>query len=186
MLKIHIDQISELGLDLNQAVDAASLPLLGAICQEELLSFTQTIDVRIHTSIAGETVLIEGYASTAVRIACSRCLEPFGLKIKTDISTTALPDMPPLTDTDAGDGTELTGDDMEVLVYHGQRIDLDDEIAQQIIMALPFKPLCRQTCKGLCSRCGINLNHTPCQCPSQDESNPFAVLKTLSLPKKQE
>jgi uncharacterized protein len=186
MLTIHLDQITELGLDLSQAVEACTLPLLHAVCQEGALRFTRPVDVRIHATIAGETILIEGKLSTRVRIACSRCLDPFDLKIDTDISTTALPHMPSMNAADAGDDTELKGEDIDVMVYHGESIDLDDEVAQQIIMALPFKPLCRKTCKGLCSHCGADLNKAPCQCPAKDESSPFAVLKSLSLPKKQE
>jgi uncharacterized protein len=186
MLTIHLEQITEQGLDLSQAVEACTLPLLNAVCQEGSLRFTRPVDVRIHATIAGETILIEGKLSTGVRLACSRCLDPFDLKIDTDISTTALPDMTSMSTTDAGDDTELKGEDIDVIFYHGKSIDLGDEIAQQIIMALPFKPLCSQTCKGLCSHCGADLNKAPCQCPAQDESSPFAVLKSLSLPKKQE
>jgi uncharacterized protein len=75
---------------------------------------------------------------------------------------------------------------MDVITYMGDSIDLRDEVAQQIIMALPFKPLCRNNCKGLCSRCGIDLNHQACQCHNQNQGSPFAVLKTLNFPTKKD
>ena len=81
---------------------------------------------------------------------------------------------------------ELAAHEMEVLAYSGNSIDLRDEIAQQLIMALPFNPQCSQACRGLCSRCGANLNTTTCQCTSEDEGNPFAVLKNLALPSREE
>lgn len=186
MLSINIDQITELGLDLIEKVDAAALPLLNELSQESSLRFIRPVDVRIRATVADATVLIDGSLSTSLRMACSRCLNSFDLKIDTDISVTAVPKTPSTIDGDADHDMELTIDDMDLMAFSGDRIDLDDEIAQQIIMALPFKPLCLSTCKGLCSRCGADLNQAPCHCMSSDEANPFSVLKALSLPKKQE
>lgn len=186
MLQIHIGSITEQGLDLDEQVDAALLPLLKAAALDGALTFTRPVHVRIHATLAGETVLIDGSADCVVRIPCSRCLEPFDFNIETDFSVTAVPEIRSVRDTDSADGIELTGEDMDVIAYSGDSIDLADEIAQQVIMTLPFKPLCRDTCKGLCNRCGVDLNNTPCTCTSQDESNPFAVLQTLSFPEDKE
>ena len=88
-----------------------------------------------------------------------------------------------MTDTDTVDDIELAADEMEVIAYSGDSIDIADEIAQQIIMAIPFKHLCSDGCKGLCPRCGADLNKKPCKCSSEGESNPFAALNALSFPK---
>ena len=184
MLRIHIGSITEHGINLDERVDAAFLPLLNAVSREGAVYFTRPVHVSIQATRVGETVLIGGTAKTRVRIPCSRCLEPFDLNVETDFSATAAEQIPSMIDCDDADEIELAADDMGVIAYSGDSIDLRDEIAQQIIMALPFKPLCRDACKGLCSRCGVDLNKTPCQCSSQEVSNPFAVLKTLSFPKK--
>jgi len=186
MLRIHIGSITDHGLNLDEREDAAGLPLLNVVAGEGGLLFMRPVHVIIHATLSGETVLIDGIAETQVRLPCSRCLEPFDLKIKTGFSATAVPEIPSLIDPEAADDIELAADDMDVIAYSGDSIDLRDEIAQQIIMALPFKPLCRNTCKGLCSRCGVDLNQTPCQCSPLDEKSPFAVLKTRTFPKKQE
>jgi len=44
---------------------------------------------------------------------------------------------------------------------------------------LPLKPLCREECKGLCSRCGADLNQGPCGCPEIENESPFALLQQL-------
>lgn len=186
MLRIHIASITEKGLNLEEREDSAALPLLCAVTGDRGLHFIRPIHLRIHATLTGQTVLIHGTAESEVRIPCSRCLEPFDMKIETDFSGTAVPDVPSMTDPAAVDEIELAADDMDVIVYSGDSIDLGDEIAQQIIMALPFKPLCRDACKGLCNRCGVDLNQTSCQCRPRDESGPFAVLKTRAFPKKQE
>jgi uncharacterized protein len=183
MLKIHIGSITDRGLDLDETVDPARLPLLQALSGEGEIGFTRPIHVRLHATLAGETVLIEGTAGTGVRIPCSRCLEPFGLNVRTEFSATATPQPPSMTDTDAVDDIELAADEIDVIAYSGDSIDIADEIAKQIIMAIPFNPLCSDRCKGLCSRCGADLNKNPCNCSPQGKNNPFAALNALSFPK---
>jgi uncharacterized protein len=181
MLKLFIGSITDRGMDLDETVDAARLPLLHALSGEGEVSFTRPVHVRLHATIAGETVLIDGSAMTAVRIRCSRCIESFDLRVETDFSLTAVPQLLSMTDADTVDDIELAADEMDVIAYSGDRIDIADEIAQQIIMAIPFKPLCGEGCKGLCSRCGADLNKKPCKCPSEDQNNPFAALNVLSF-----
>ena len=43
-------------------------------------------------------------------------------------------------------------------------IDLTDDIRQEIVMEYPIRPLCRESCKGICYRCGQNLNEASCTC----------------------
>jgi len=182
MLRIHIGSITEQGLDLDETAEATLFPLLNAVSHEGEVRFIRPVHVRLHATRAAETILIDGTASTEVRIPCSRCLEAFDLPIETVFSATAAPQIPSMIDTDTLEEIELAADEMDVIKYSGDSIDLGDEIAQQIIMALPFKPICRDACKGLCNHCGADLNKRPCQCPSQDESSPFAVLSALSFP----
>jgi uncharacterized protein len=186
MLSIHIGSIPEQGLDLDEKVDAAIFPSLDALSREGLVRFTRPVHISVHAALTGKTVQINGIVECGVSLPCSRCLEPFDLKIASDFSATAVPEIQTMIETAKAEEIELAADDMEVIVYLGDAIDLQDEIAQQVIMALPFKPLCREACKGLCSRCGADLNQAPCQCSSQDETNPFAALKTLSFPQKKE
>jgi uncharacterized protein len=186
MMKIHIGSITDRGLDLDETVDATQLPLLHALSREGKLRFSHPVHVHLHATLAGETVFIDGTASTVVHLPCSRCLEAFDMPVETDFSATAAPQMPSMTDADAADDIELAEDQMNVMVYSGNRIDMGDEIAQQVIMAIPFKPLCHDKCKGLCSRCGADLNKIPCTCQAEDKANPFAVLNTLSFSKEKD
>jgi len=186
MLRIPIDSIREAGLFLNEQLEAAGLPFLAELSRKEEIRFVQPIQVRIAATLAGETVSVEGKVRTRVHLRCSRCLTAFDLNVRSDFSVTAvaaLAESP--SDAFAGE-IELAADEMNVLLYSGDSIDLREEIAQQIIMALPFNPLCKETCKGLCNQCGTNLNRSTCQCKTRDTNSPFAVLKDLSLPEKRE
>ena len=186
MLQIHIGSITEKGLDLIENVEATALPMLNVIGHETILHFVETIQVHVHTSIVKKTVLIVGTAKTKIKVPCSRCLAPFDLDIATDFSTTAMPEWASPVITDTMNDVELNGDDIDVISYDGDSIDLREEIAQQIIMSLPAKPVCRPSCKGLCNHCGIDLNQSGCQCSTANVNSPFAALKTLSFPDKKE
>ena len=58
---------------------------------------------------------------------------------------------------------------MVVGYYDGDRLDLGEVVREQVLLALPLKPLCREDCRGLCPRCGQNRNLGPCGCPPPEE-----------------
>jgi len=186
MLCIHLGSITEDGLEVNEQVAATTFPLLDDLAQKEGILFVKPIEVRLQAFFAGESVRIGGRIASAVRLACSRCLTSFDLDITSEFSATAVPDLPVQLPDGPSDEIELVAHEMDVISYTGNSIDLRDEVSQQLITALPFNPLCKPECRGLCCRCGANLNHSACQCISADEGNPFAVLKGLSLPTKKD
>jgi uncharacterized protein len=182
MLRIPIASIRETGWFLNEQVEAARLPPLAALSRKEEIRFVQPIRIHMGATLAGETVSIEGELRTVVHLRCSRCLTPFDLNIRSAFAVTAVAAAADSSADAAAGEIELAADEMDVLLYSGDSIDMSEEIAQQVIMALPFTPLCKETCKGLCSQCGANLNRSACPCTAQDTGNPFAALKNLSLP----
>jgi uncharacterized protein len=60
-----------------------------------------------------------------------------------------------------------------------KKFKINNMIADMIELAKPNNPLCRKDCKGLCSRCGIQLNHESCKCNRININNPFDKLKFL-------
>ena len=186
MLCIHLGSITEEGLEINEAVEAAALPLLDDLARKDEIRFVRPVQVRLRASFAGESVRIDGRVASFVRLACSRCLARFNMQITADFSATAVPELPAHMADETKEEVELAAHEMEVIAYSGTSIDLRDEIAQQLIMALPFTPRCSLACRGMCSRCGANLNIASCQCTGEDGGNPFAVLKNLELPSREE
>jgi uncharacterized protein len=186
MLCIHIGSITETGLDIDEQVDPNSLPMLKAVARDSGIEFDHPVRVSIHAASSGETILLDGTVATAVLLPCSRCLKRFNLTLQTEFSATAVPEPASQAPVSAEDEIELDTVDMDVIAYAGNSIDLREEIAQQIIMALPFNPVCAPSCKGLCSHCGADLNAADCRCTESDSANPFAALKTLSFPPKED
>jgi Predicted metal-binding, possibly nucleic acid-binding protein len=79
------------------------------------------------------------------------------------------------------EGIELTEEDLEFGSYQNEEIDLAGLLGEEIRLALPIRFLCKEDCKGLCPKCGANLNEGPCPCPKYKEGSPFAVLKDFTL-----
>ena len=72
-------------------------------------------------------------------------------------------------------------DDVDHETYRGDEVDLDDYLRGLIAVSLPVKVVCGEDCKGLCPKCGANLNRETCDCEKQWEDPRFAVLKKLKI-----
>ncbi|NNL77900.1 MAG: DUF177 domain-containing protein, partial [Desulfobacterales bacterium] len=92
---------------------------------------------------------------------------------------------------DAGnrDGTdpqevELSTEEMNLIYFQGQEINLKEAIQEQVIMAFPLRALCKKNCNGLCPKCGVDLNAGDCNCDREPCGQKFAALKKLRVDKK--
>jgi uncharacterized protein len=65
----------------------------------------------------------------------------------------------------------------EMYYYQGDHIDLAPMLREQVILAAPMQPLCREDCAGLCGSCGQNLNEQRCACAPQGILSPFRILR---------
>lgn len=108
-------------------------------------------------------------------IDCSRCLREIPMPMEFGFNTAFI------TSDDLTDEQEVELDlqDLELSFSEEDEVDLVDIVREQIILALPANPLCKEDCKGLCEICGGNLNQVSCDC-KQDETDPrWAALKNL-------
>ena len=118
---------------------------------------------------------VAGHLTGELELTCSRCLEPFTLPLAADFDLRYVPRA-----DNAGDGEqEVEEDDLSTAFYDNDEIDLSQLIMEQFQLALPMKPLCTDACKGLCPRCGTNLNTGACDCNQQWEDPRFAALKAM-------
>ena len=82
------------------------------------------------------------------------------------------------TDVDAILAEEESEDNLELFVLQGTEIDVQEVLATSFILDMETKFLCREDCKGLCARCGRNLNLGTCSCGKEIDPR-FAVLEPL-------
>ncbi len=83
-------------------------------------------------------------------------------------------------DADEDDGVELAEGDLDVFPYSGDVVDLEPLIREQFVLSVPFAPLCKEDCLGLCDQCGADKNHDPCACARPVDPR-FAALQGLKL-----
>jgi uncharacterized metal-binding protein YceD (DUF177 family) len=121
-------------------------------------------------------------------VACSRCITPVKLAIDENLRVTFMPrhelpedeDAEPAKDAD-DEGAEVAEEDLDVFPFDGERVDLEPLFREQFVLAVPFAPLCAETCKGLCSQCGIDRNTGTCSCTPPIDPR-LAALKGLKIP----
>ena len=116
-----------------------------------------------------------GRVQTILELTCSRCLEPFTMPVD---QTFDLRYLPRAENTGEGE-REIEEDDLTTAFYENDQIDLDHLMREQFYLALPMKPLCRGSCRGLCVICGTNLNRETCSCKQGWDDPRLAVLREL-------
>ncbi len=124
------------------------------------LAFESPIAFELTVSKLGENVRVEGPVNGTLRLICDRCLESFLLPVSghVDIELAPKSDEPKLAEM------ELAGDEINVYYYEGDELELDPYIYEEVILAIPIKALCSETCKGICAACGKNKNTEACKC----------------------
>jgi uncharacterized protein len=125
---------------------------------------------------AGSDLFFEGRLSAHVGAACARCAEEF----------TTLSERPfrfVLSPRSIGYEAEsdLRNEDLEFSLYEGEEIDLSPLIREQVLLALPTRALCRDECRGLCPKCGANLNRGDCGCRDQTFDPRLAPFRSIRL-----
>jgi len=136
----------------------------------------------------GTHVFAAGTFRGEVTVACSRCVEPVKLPIDEKVRVTFMPrhELPDdegegAEDAGEGEGAEVAEEDLDLFPYDGESVDLEPLFCEQFVLAVPFAPLCREDCKGLCSQCGTDRNTGTCNCEPPIDPR-LAALKGLKLP----
>ena len=109
---------------------------------------------------------MSGCGEITLLIPCARCLDPVETKVPFEISR--------LADVEANKDEE--GED--VFFFSKDHLDTDELILDELSLNIPMKVLCKEDCKGICLRCGANLNHGKCTCGDEEtETRMGAALK---------
>ena len=105
-------------------------------------------------------IRLVGHMEAEVAAACDRCLTEVERHIEADFDVLQRPQ----TENVGAEEHEIHEGETEIGFYEGDAIVLEDVLKEQILLAMPAKTLCAESCKGLCPRCGRNRNAEECQC----------------------
>ncbi len=133
----------------------------------------KTIDVAVRLTRMRDDFLLDLKASSEGVFVCDRCGEEFVRQIDGQVHTLWTSDPNKVGDED--------DDDVRLLAFSAEEINLGGDVIDSLVLAIPAKILCRDSCMGLCTQCGANLNEGPCNCQN-DESDPrWQRLKNIKF-----
>lgn len=136
-MKIHVNRIPYEGLREDAQYDPKTLDVDRADVRLE-----DPVAVSAFITKADREVVVQAEIGGVLRLSCARCLTSFEHRLHTEAI-------------------------LSYAVAPADIVDITEDIRQEIILAYPMIPLCQPECKGLCPKCGQNLNVTGC--PHQRE-----------------
>jgi uncharacterized protein len=175
--RIRVEDIPEEGLEFHFLDSKGQWDGLFHEIPAREFSIDADVDATIKLRVSGQLVRVQGHIDTVLSLQCCRCLESFSYPFTSQIDVTLFPE----TDRVQDEEIELEGEDLKASLFSGEEVDLSGLIREQIILGIPLKPLCRETCKGLCPQCGANLNEGSCGCEKETRTSAFDVLRNLKF-----
>ena len=149
-------------------------PLLKA--GPDIYTFSEPLLWRVDITNTGEAFLLQGEVEGTGTTSCARCGNPAEVDLFGELEGYYL-----ISEEDA-DLEDAEGDEYELLP-ESHDIDLLPLVQAALLLDVPYDPLCKDDCLGLCLKCGANLNEEACTCSSDyiDPLSPFAALKDLKI-----
>ena len=123
----------------------------------------------------GGRVHVGGRVTARVEVECDRCLKLVGLPIDSHFKLEYVT----AEDYRAQQAVELTEEDLDLSVFDGEAIDIDELVTEEILLAVPDHVLCSESCKGMCAVCGVDKNSAECGCETREVDPRWAELKGL-------
>lgn len=122
------------------------------------------------TNLGNKTVMIEGSTNISLTLFCSRCLKeiifPMSIEIQKEVDFN-------LTEEERAEGLDETN------YIIGYNLDVDTLIYDEILIDFPMKLLCSEDCKGLCKKCGIDLNEKSCECDTYNYDPRMSAIRDI-------
>jgi uncharacterized protein len=178
-MKISVDHIQEKALTIQIDEPVDSFPVLLGMQADGTCSFIGPVRGQVSAVREYDHLRVAGNVDVAVSLTCSRCIAPYETHIGSNF-TIFFRKGSVGQETDEEE-TELNDQDLVSATYSGDEIDLTHEIEEQVAMEVPFKPLCSETCKGLCPTCGKDLNQGDCTCKHDSVNFKFSALKDFKV-----
>ncbi|HEX7155361.1 MAG TPA: DUF177 domain-containing protein [Thermoanaerobaculia bacterium] len=126
--------------------------------------------------LPGEYV-IDGTVGFTADLTCSRCVEPYPFANNSSFHVRFRPRPEP---TSEDEEIEITAaEELDVEFYSEPLVPLRDLTVEQIQLSIPMKPLCEESCMGLCPTCGANRSREECKCADSIVDDRWDALKGI-------
>jgi len=164
-MKIHLRSLKEGQNRLHSEEESAAFEL-----PDEVVS---TAPVHIEGSVfkQGKQLILKAEILCTLQAECSRCLKSVRHSTRTSIESYYW--------IGSEQTSEADEDDIQYIPETETEIDLTSMVREAIMLNIPIQSLCSESCKGLCPRCGTDLNAGDCNCLSQPTNSRWSALESL-------
>ena len=123
----------------------------------------------------GPGLRVTGKVTGRVQVECDRCLKAVevGVDSKFDV------DYVTAADYQAQQEAELTEADLDLSIFDGETLDVDELVKEELLLAVPDHVVCKAECKGMCAVCGADKNSVNCDCETRQVDPRWAGLNEL-------
>jgi uncharacterized protein len=175
VLTVPIERITWEGIDVPVSLDANWFAQW--LKEQPGLDFTleKPILGNVHLERHDDNILLRGRLQGELHFTCSRCLDSFTGPLNCTFDLLVKIGRAPIPAQEK----ELDSEELDEEYFQGDEVDMHGLLREQILLALPWKPLCREDCRGLCGQCGANLNRESCSCVAPGFNSSFAALQKL-------
>jgi len=134
------------------------------------LRFRAPLQVRLEAQYAGRDVVVRGTLEGSAELPCSRCLKVVFVPVDEEVAFLFRPGI-----------SEVEAEDAEIYVLpeRGDELDLSGVVREQVTLSVPQYAVCEEACRGLCPKCGANLNLEQCRCEETVSDDRWAALRKL-------
>lgn len=136
------------------------------------VGFPSPIEVNLFGTKTGDELVFQGSISARAELECARCLDTFE-----SVLTSKMQFVIHLIEINQPQDSD--DDDFVVLPKTTQEYDIGQRVREAIILELPLKPLCSDSCLGLCPMCGTNLNDSTCDCTPDKTDERWESLREI-------
>lgn len=170
---INFDTIDEHG---PQTYEAAIDLTADEIDREEVIDLgPATIRAEARAGDMADEYIADGAVSFTADLECSRCVEgyPFAITSPFHVRFRPRPEA-----SEENEEVEITDkEELDVEFYSERSVALRDLAIEQVQLSLPMKPLCEESCLGLCPTCGVNRTRESCSCGESVTDERWGALK---------
>ncbi len=132
--------------------------------------YTGRYDTNVELSKFQDQIILNSGTNIKAKMVCDRCCEEYEQVIKSEYKIVYLL---------RGAEEENEPVDIVYLNTDADKINIKDDVRDYALLAIPMKKLCNEDCKGLCYRCGKNMNVSACECNQNEIDDRWKPLTKL-------
>jgi uncharacterized protein len=167
VIRIDIGSLPEGYSHLDLEEDASRLDV-----DLEGVRLVSPVKVGLDVSRNGDEIVLAGRARVEAVLECARCLEEYSCALDGPVAVVVVVG-------EAPEGGVPAEEDVLRVPGGSKYADITQQVRSELLVHIPLKPLCKEDCKGLCPRCGIDLNCDRCSCHARSADSRWDALKDL-------